>query len=299
MASSPTRRRADSSRKPAWLKRSLPAGPAYEAVRRMTRLSGVNTVCREARCPNIWECFGRRTATFLLMGPSCSRHCRFCAVKKGSLQPLDSDEPRRVAETVQRMGLRHAVITSVTRDDLPDGGARHIAETILRIRELLSETTVEILIPDFRGEPEAIQTVVAAKPHVIGHNMETVRRLFPMVRPEGNYDLSLTVLKTIKKEMPGIIAKSGFMLGLGEKKEEVEEMLLDLRHCNCDVVTIGQYLQPDRCNAPVHRFVDPEEFNDWERLASVMGFRNSVCGPLVRSSYRAEEMYENISSIIT
>lgn len=278
--------------KPRWLKRSLPTGPTYEEVRTLLGRSRLHTVCQEAKCPNLWECFSRRISTFLIMGPRCTRNCRFCAVERRPTGPPDPEEPARVAETAQHMGLRYVVITSVTRDDLPDGGAGFFAETIDEIRKRTPEAFVEVLIPDFQGNCEALQTVLQARPDVLNHNLETVPRLYPTVRPEASYPRSLELLRRAKAYYPAIPTKSGLMLGLGEFAEEVEKTLEDLVAAGCTVLTLGQYLQPSKEHLPVERFIPPEEFDVWKEAALGMGFSAVASGPFVRSSYHAEELHE-------
>ncbi len=279
-------------RKPIWLKRRLPTGPDYEAVRTLLKKSRLHTVCQEAKCPNIWECFSRRTSTFLIMGPFCTRNCRFCAVPQGPLRPPDPQEPVRVAETAQSLDLSYIVITSVTRDDLPDGGANHFAQTIEEIRKRLPNAVVEILIPDFQGNVGALLSVMEAHPDVVNHNLETVPRLYPAVRPEAVYRRSLEILKTAKQYEPSVPTKSGLMLGLGESHGEVEDTLSDLLEVGCSIVTLGQYLQPSKEHLGVARFVRPEEFEDWKKTAIHMGFSEVASGPFVRSSYQAKELYQ-------
>jgi len=280
------------TRKPPWLKVSLPKGATYEKVRTLLKKSQLHTVCQEAKCPNLWECFSRRTSTFLIMGPNCTRNCRFCAVGHGPLGPPDPGEPERVAEAVARMGLRYVVVTSVTRDDLPDGGAEFFAETIREIRKRVPEALVEVLIPDFKGNGDALKKVMKARPDVLNHNIETVPRLYPSVRPEAVYERSLQVLAHAKAYDPLIPTKSGLMLGLGETPEELEKTLQDLLGAGCTMLTLGQYLQPSKEHVPVQRFVPPEEFDRWKEIALEKGFSEVASGPFVRSSYHAKELYE-------
>ncbi len=282
--------------KPPWLKRRLPTGPAYEKVRALLNKSRLHTVCQEARCPNLWECFSRQTATFLIMGPCCTRNCRFCAVAHGPPSGLpDSGEPVRVAQAVKELGLHYVVITSVTRDDLPDGGAGLFAKTINEIRERMPHTLMEILIPDFQGNKDALQTVLEAHPHVLNHNLETVPRLYPRVRPQADYDRSLGLLKRVKQYDSFIPTKSGLMLGLGEFPKEVEKTLQDLLDAKCSILTLGQYLQPTMEHLKVERFIPPEEFDDWKKVALKMGFSEVASGPLVRSSYCARDLYQSLT----
>jgi lipoic acid synthetase len=283
--------------KPPWLKRRLPTGSAYEQVRALLNNSRLHTVCQEARCPNLWECFSRHTATFLIMGPCCTRNCRFCNVAHAQSPALpDSEEPVRVAHAVEDLGLRYVVITSVTRDDLPDGGAGIFAKTIKKIRERMPHTLVEVLIPDFQGNQHALQTVIGAQPHVLNHNLETVPRLYPRVRPEADYDRSLSLLKRVTHAQPSIVTKSGLMLGLGESADEVEKTLQGLLDSGCSILTLGQYLQPTREHLNVERFIPPEEFDKWKKTALEMGFSEVASGPLVRSSYRARNLYHNLKN---
>ena len=278
--------------KPHWLKRSLPEGPAYESVRALLKKSRLQTVCQEAKCPNIWECFSRRTSTFLIMGPRCTRNCHFCAVAHGPIGLPDLGEPARVAEAAQSMRLSYVVITSVTRDDLPDGGASLFAGTIKEIRKRIPDALVEVLIPDFQGNTDALQTVVEAHPDVLNHNLETVPRLYPSARPEAVYSRSLDLLKRAKQYDPTIPTKSGLILGLGEFPEEIDKTLWDILEAGCNILTLGQYLQPTREHLQVERFIRPEEFEKWREIALKMGFSEVASGPFVRSSYHAKELYQ-------
>jgi lipoic acid synthetase len=280
------------ARKPPWLKVSLPTGPTYENVKALLKKSKLHTVCQEAKCPNLWECFSRQTATFLIMGPSCTRNCRFCAVDHEPPGPPDHEEPARVAEAAEKMGLRYVVVTSVTRDDLPDGGAGFFSRTIEEIRKRTPSALVEVLIPDFQGNTHAIEEVMIARPHVLNHNIETVPRLYPSVRPEAVYGRSLQLLAHAKAYNPRIPTKSGLMLGLGETSGEVEETLQDLLAAGCTMLTLGQYLQPSRGHLLVERFADPEEFDRWKEIARRMGFAEVASGPFVRSSYHAKALYK-------
>lgn len=275
--------------KPSWLKRPLPAGPIYRATRRILDQAGAPTVCRESGCPNLWECFSAGTATFLILGDRCTRGCRFCGIMPGPPDAPDPDEPARVAEAVRLLGLRHVVITSVTRDDLSDGGAGHFAETVTTARLAVPGIRVETLVPDFQGSDESLRTLARVRPDIFAHNLDTVPRLFPSIRPNADYRRSLQVLRTFGEIAPGIPRKSGLMLGLGESREEIETALRDLLDAGCRLLTIGQYLPPSAGNAPVRRYVPPEEFDAWTRFAEDMGFERAICGPLVRSSYRAGE----------
>ncbi len=278
--------------KPCWLKRSLPTGATYEKVRARLKKSRLHTVCQEAKCPNIWECFSQGTATFLIMGPYCTRTCRFCAVAHGPTGLPDPGEPARVAEAAQSMRLSYVVITSVTRDDLADGGAGFFEKTIREVRERMPDTLVEVLIPDFQGNTDALQTVVEACPDVLNHNLETVPRLYPSVRPQADYCRSLELLEQSKEYDRTIPTKSGLMLGLGEFPDEVEKTLRDLLDAGCSTLTLGQYLQPTREHLQVERFIHPEEFDRWKETALKMGFSEVTSGPFVRSSYHAKEMYD-------
>ena len=282
------------NRKPPWLTRRLPTGPVYDNLRALLRARRLHTVCQEARCPNVWECFAQGTAAFLILGSNCTRNCRFCAVGRGPTAPSDPEEPVRVAEAAAAMGLSYAVVTSVTRDDLPDGGAEHFARTIREIRNRIPEARVEVLVPDFRGDLDALLTVLAARPDVLNHNLETVPRLYPVVRPEADYRRSLALLGRSKEYTPSVPSKSGLMLGLGESAEEVEETLGDLLGVGCRILTLGQYLQPTGAHLPVARFLPPEQFNSWREKALTMGFCQVASGPFVRSSYRARELYQTV-----
>ncbi len=273
--------------RPAWLKVKIPLGARYSEVRAIVDAQRLNTVCEDARCPNMGECWNRGTATFMILGEICTRSCGFCAVRTGRPEGLDREEPARVAEAVKRMHLRHAVITSVNRDELPDGGAGIFAETIARIRAEVPGCRVEVLIPDFRGDLPSIRTVIDARPDILNHNTETVPRLYSRVRPQAKYDRSLYLLRVCGEQ--GLTTKSGIMLGLGERREEIEEVLQDLRGAGVDILTLGQYLQPTREHLPVDRYVTPEEFNGWKEYGLRIGFRHVESGPLVRSSYHAEE----------
>lgn len=274
--------------KPPWLKRRLPSGPNYEQTRRLIKDGGLHTVCQEAHCPNIFECFSRHTATFLILGDHCTRNCAFCAVQQGNLDPPDPEEPHRVAQAATRMGLKYAVITSVTRDDLPDGGAGVFAATIQALKNAIPKIKVEVLIPDFQGDGAALETVLAAGPDILNHNIETVPRLYPTVRPQADYQRSLALLKGAADHPSRIPTKSGLMLGFGEKDHEIKATLSDLRCNKCRIVTIGQYLQPSSAKHPVVAYVTPEAFEMWRQVALDMGFDQAACGPFVRSSYHAE-----------
>lgn len=279
-------------RKPHWLRRRLPRGPEYEQVRTLIEKGRLHTVCQEAACPNQFECFSNHTATFLIMGDRCTRNCRFCNVESGAVPaPLDAGEPARVAEAVEQLGLRYIVVTSVTRDDLPDGGAGHFAATVLEIRKRRPDSVIEVLIPDFMGDAAALRTVLDAGPDVLNHNIETVARLYPRVRPQAVYQRSLALLKAVSRHRPAIPPKSGLMVGLGETLQEIRQTLADLHQSGCRFLTIGQYLQPTTDHLPVRRYVAPEEFEQMGDMARGMGFEAVASGPFVRSSYHAREMY--------
>jgi len=279
-----------SVKKPLWLKKKIHTGGALHSVRSLLGRCRLHTVCEEARCPNLGECFSHGTATFLILGDVCTRSCRFCAVAGGVPDPPDPDEPSRVADAVRELGLTYAVVTSVTRDDLPDGGASFFAETIRAIREISPGTGVEVLVPDFGGDMNALETVLDARPDVLNHNVETVPRLYPAVRPEADYTRSLGVLKVAAASVPDVPVKSGVMLGLGETDEELRRVLDDLLANGCRLLTLGQYISPSRDHYPVVRYLPPEEFDRWRETALEMGFKAVASGPFVRSSYRAAEM---------
>lgn len=275
-------------KRPQWLKIRLPFGEGYNEVKQIVHENQLHTVCEEARCPNIGECWGRKTATFMILGDVCTRSCGFCAIKTGKPPSLDLNEPERVARAVQRMGLRHAVITSVNRDELADGGAAIFAETIRQIGIRSPACRVEVLIPDFKGDRSALGKVIEAKPDILNHNTETVPRLYRRVRPQGRYEWTLRILESAKRM--GMVTKSGLMLGIGESVEEVIRVMTDLAEIKVDILTLGQYLQPTKTHLPVHRFVHPDEFAFLRQEGcSKMGFRHVEAGPLVRSSYHADE----------
>jgi len=277
--------------KPRWIRRRLPSGPEFEQVRSMLAEGKLHTVCQEAQCPNIFECFSCGTATFLILGSRCTRNCTFCAVAHGPDAPPDPQEPARVAEAAAAMGLSYVVVTSVTRDDLKDGGAGHFAGTIRRLKEKIKGVKVEVLIPDFAGDRAALDTVLAAGPDVLNHNIETVARLYRSVRPQAVYERSLALIRRAGETAPSIPTKSGLMLGLGEREEEVRQTLKDLRAVGCRMLTLGQYLRPSRDHIEVARYVPPEEFAAWEKEAKKMGFDQVASGPMVRSSYHAGELF--------
>jgi lipoic acid synthetase len=274
-------------RHPDWIKVKAPGNPNYLRLKRILREKNLHTVCEEARCPNIGECWGNKTATFLILGDTCTRGCRFCAIDKGRPLALDPEEPRNVALVVKDLGLDHIVVTSVNRDDLPDGGAAHFARTVFWIKSLNPGIRVELLIPDFEGNLQALATVVNAGIEILNHNIETVPRLYGKVRPGHTYQSSLNILKEAKKLRADMLTKSGFMVGVGEQYDEIMSTLNDLRSHNVDIVTIGQYLQPSVRQLKVERYVTPEEFRQFKSEAEKLGFRHVESGPLVRSSYHA------------
>lgn len=291
---------ASRPRLPDWLRKSKTHFPAVHELKAQLRELELHTVCESARCPNIHECFHRGTATFMILGNLCTRGCGFCSVPKGSPAKrefsLDPDEPRHVAEMAARMNLRYVVITSVNRDDLPDGGSHHFAETVCQVRRALPDTRVEVLTPDFCGDHAAIARVLDSGPHVFNHNMETVRRLYRRVRPQAGYFQSLNVLRFAKAHSPEILTKSGLMVGLGESGDEVRELLRDVINAQVDAATIGQYLQPTRRNLPVAEYITPAQFDSYRDYGLSIGFRMVFSGPFVRSSYMAERVSENASS---
>ncbi len=273
--------------RPDWLKVRMPSGPAWARLRRLLREKNLHTVCEEARCPNVAECWGQGTATFMILGDICTRACRFCAVTTGRPVGLDLEEPERVADAVELMDLRHAVITSVNRDDLADGGAGIFAETIRAVRRRCPETTVEVLIPDFQGDAAALAIVMAEAPEVLNHNVETVPRLYKAVRPGARYQRSLDLLRRAKELRPEALTKTGVMLGLGETADELDSLMADLVRNSVDILTAGQYLQPTPAHLPVERFVPPDEFRAVAERGKAIGLRHVEAGPLVRSSYHA------------
>ena len=279
--------------KPDWLRIRLGDPTNQNHLLKLIEGLNLHTVCQEARCPNIFECWSDRTATFMLGGDICTRHCGFCAVGKGAPNALDTDEPRHVAEAVRHLNLAHTVITSVNRDDLPDGGAAHWAETIREVRALNPECKVEVLIPDFNGDEDALNTVLDAEPDVLNHNTETIARLYRRVRPDAVYQQSMTLLQRAgarrDREQNSMLTKSGIMVGLGEEFDEVVELMKDLRAASCDIMTIGQYLQPHARRLPVERYVTPPEFDRWRDIGMSMGFKHVQSSPLTRSSYHARE----------
>ena len=283
------------TRKPPWLKVRFPGGDNYIRLKRLMRQENLHTVCEEARCPNIGECWQAGTATFMILGDTCTRACGFCAVKTGRPLVLDKLEPMRVARAVQQMGLTHAVVTSVNRDDQPDGGAEIFAQTIRWVRRLSPNTSIEVLIPDFEGNWDALARVMAAQPEILNHNTESVPRLYRRVRPKARYERSVELLRRAKELDPGAITKSGVMVGLGETKTELHQVFADLVDNGVDVLTIGQYLRPSAKHLPLVRYYDPEEFDGLREDALALGFRHVESGPLVRSSYHAERQVDRIA----
>ena len=274
--------------RPEWLKVRLPMGPEYENLRRLMRAKSLHTVCEEARCPNMAECWGAGTATFMILGNTCTRSCGFCAVKTGRPGAVDTDEPARVGAAVAQMALGHAVVTSVNRDELPDGGASIFAATIREIRRQSPGTTVEVLIPDFTGDAAALDVVLAERPEILNHNVETVERLYPRVRPQARYPRSLEVLRRTKERAPELVCKSGIMVGLGETRDEVRGTMRDIAAQGTEIITVGQYLRPSPVHLPIERYWTPQEFGELRDEGLAMGFRHVESGPLVRSSYHAE-----------
>jgi lipoic acid synthetase len=282
--------------KPDWLRAKAPVGDNFHNLKKLARGLGLHTVCESAQCPNIGECWNHKTATFMLLGDICTRRCGFCAVPKGRPKPIDWDEPRRVAEAVATLELKHAVVTSVNRDDDNVGGARVFAETIREIRELIPDCRIEVLIPDFQGLEEPLKIVLAAQPNVLNHNTETVPRLYRAVRSGARYERTLGLLENAKKFSPGMVTKSGVMVGLGETTEELIEVFHDLGSRGVDILTVGQYLRPSRDHLPIARFYTPEEFHQLREEALRFGFRHVESGPMVRSSYHAHEQAESTCS---
>lgn len=279
-------------KKPEWLRIKMQGGENLNQVQKTLDKFGLTTVCHEASCPNRMECFSKKTATFMILGSVCTRGCTFCDVGTGPGQKIDELEPGHIADAVKALDLQYVVVTSVTRDDLPDGGAFHFANVIKEIKKISSKVAIEVLIPDFRGNRDALNTVIAAAPVIINHNIETVPRLYKNVRPQAKYEQSLELLRRVKETTDSIYTKSGMMVGLGETQEEVLQSLKDLRDANCDFLTIGQYLAPSKEHHPVIEYVHPDVFEMYKKAALEMGFRDAACGPLVRSSYKAHEMLE-------
>jgi lipoic acid synthetase len=282
--------------KPEWLRAKAPVGDNFHNLKKLARGLGLHTVCESAQCPNIGECWNHKTATFMLLGNICTRRCGFCAVPKGRPEPIDGDEPRRVAEAVLRLGLKHAVVTSVNRDDDNVGGAKVFAETIREIRELTPDCRIEVLIPDFQGLEEPLKIVLEARPDVLNHNTETVPRLYRSVRSGARYQRTLTLLENAKRFSPGMVTKSGVMVGLGESTDELIAVFRDLGIRGVDILTVGQYLRPSRDHLPIARFYTPEEFRELRKEALRFGFRHVESGPMVRSSYHAHEQAESTSA---
>lgn len=278
---------------PPWLRVKLPKDSAFAGTRDLLKDLELNTVCQSAKCPNCWECFGKRVATFLIMGTVCTRNCAFCNITPGKTPPLAPDEPQRVAEAARRLDLKHVVITSVTRDDLPDGGAAHFAATIQAVRSVRPECSVEVLIPDFNGDMQALQMVLDAEPHILNHNVETAPELYHAIRPQADYQQSLDLLHHAKVMAPHIPTKSGIMVGLGETDSQVLRVLDDFAAIKCDIVTIGQYMQPSRLHPRVRRYVTPQSFDEYAAAGSAKGIPHMFCAPLVRSSYNAEQFVKH------
>lgn len=284
-------------RKPPWLKKRISLGSDIYKVYALLREARLHTVCQEAHCPNLPECYSRQTATFMIMGNTCTRNCRFCAVTHGTPAPLDEEEPRRVAFAVHQLGLQYVVITSVTRDDLADGGAQHFAKTVCAVKEQRPKTLVELLVPDFLGNPFSLDIILSTPPDVLNHNVETIPRLYPRVRPQADYRRSLDLLQRTQSRNPSVLTKSGLMLGLGERKSEVTRVMQDLLDIGCRLLTLGQYLQPSKQHHPVIRYLHPEEFEDYKALGERMGFMTVASGPFVRSSFGAAQMYRKAMNI--
>lgn len=284
------------ARKPAWLKVPAPGGPNYLALKHLMRDLKLHTVCEEAHCPNIGECWEHRAATFMILGDVCTRNCAYCAVAHGTPAPLDADEPARLAAAVEQMGLRHVVITSVDRDDLANGGAELFAATIAEIRRRTPETSVEVLIPDFKGSERALRIVVDARPDIVNHNLETIGRLYRLARPGGRYPRALELLRRAKEIDPTMLTKSGIICGLGEEWDELLVAMRDLRTQEVDILTLGQYLRPSNQHLPIARYYTPDEFAELRRQGLAMGYRHVEAGPLVRSSYHAWEQVERASA---
>lgn len=281
-------------RHPDWLKVPIPGGKSYVTIKKRLRNAKLHTICEEAKCPNLAECFERGTATFLILGDTCSRNCKYCKVNHGKPGPLEPDEPIEVAESIQSLNLSYAVITSVTRDDLSDGGASIFSKTIKEVRKMNPSCKIEVLIPDFNGNQKALQMVLDAKPDVLNHNIEVVKELFPTVRPEGDYQRSIDLLKQCKQYDSKIPTKSGFMVGLGETTQQIKKLLEDLSDAQVDMITIGQYLQPSKQHIPVTKYYTPEEFEQFKKQAIQLGFSHVESGPLVRSSYHAENAVQHM-----
>jgi len=280
-------------RKPDWLRIKYRKNDQTEQVISLLKRLSLHTVCQEAMCPNLFECFNKKTATFMILGKNCTRNCTFCNVSKGNPDPVDDQEPDHILQAVKELGLKYVVVTSVTRDDLPDGGASQFIKVIKKLHDFSSNLLVEVLIPDFDGNREALKGVIKARPDVLNHNVETVPRLYPEVRPMADYNRSLNVLKTTKEIAPEMLTKSGIMLGLGEKEEEVLSIFSDLREAGCSMLTIGQYLSPSRNHHPIVEYIHPDKFAFYKEKACQMGFKGVASAPLVRSSHKARELYQN------
>lgn len=278
-------------KKPDWLRKRISTGKTYRHVHDMLKETGLHTVCQEALCPNLGECFSKGTSTFMILGDRCTRNCTFCAVNHQAPDSPDKNEPLKVARAVRSLGLRYAVVTSVTRDDLADGGAGHFAETIRAIRERNADTQIEVLIPDFSGSLQALDVVIEAAPDVMNHNIETVPRLYPEVRPQADYRQSLDIFVHARKQNSDLMTKSGLMLGLGEREPEVRDTFKDLLKAGCKILTLGQYLAPSSSHHPVVEYIEPKVFASWQETALAMGFQAAACGPFVRSSYNAFELF--------
>ena len=285
------------ARKPAWLKVKAPGGANYVEVKRVMRDLRLHTVCEEAHCPNVGECWEHRAATFMILGDVCTRNCAYCAVAHGTPAPYDPEEPARLAEAVEALGLKHVVITSVDRDDLPNGGAEIFAQCVVEIRQRLPDTSVEVLIPDFKGLDRALELVMAAGPEILNHNLETVERLYPVARPGGRYPRALRLLRRAKEMAPDQVTKSGLMCGLGEELDELLGAMQDLRAHDVEILTVGQYLRPSSGHLPVARFYTPDEFAQLRAAGRAMGFRHVEAGPLVRSSYHAWEQARRAAAV--
>ncbi len=294
-------------KKPDWLRAKLPGGPGYKKLRKIMDDHRLHTVCESAKCPNMGECWDRGTATIMILGDVCTRACGFCHIKTGRPPEYDTDEPRRVAESVALMRLRHIVITSVNRDELPDGGARIWAETIMRIRDKSPETSIEVLIPDFMGNWDALQLVIDQRPDILNHNMESVRRMYPAVRPQAKYDRSIELLRRCKEQ--GLTVKTGIMVGIGERDDEITQLMHDVVDGTrvadtdhpwdtCDILTVGQYLQPTKKHLPISHWVTPEQFDEFKVRGEAIGFRHVESGPLVRSSYHADEQVLSLDAAV-
>ncbi len=279
---------------PSWLTKKAPDPSVIDGMKVLFDGLSLHTVCEEAHCPNQGECFSKKTATFLIMGNICTRNCRFCAVGKGTPLPLDKDEPVNIAKAIERLGLRHVVVTSVTRDDLPDGGAEHFARVVNTVKQSCAQTDIELLVPDFQGSTGALKKVVASTPHVISHNLETVPRLYPEVRPKADYQRSLNLLGMVKSMDERIVTKSGLMLGLGERYDEVVMVMEDLKEVDCDILTLGQYLCPSPKHRKVSEYISPERFNEYKNVAERLGFRAIASSPFVRSSFNALGLFEQM-----